>query len=395
MSPPDLASGAPRSVGLINIGRLYTGNIDKPAADAEALHCVDGKLEAFGSNSDVKGKKPDRIIDAVGLTVMPGLIDCHVHPQIGDWTSRFKIADWIGGYGRAGVTTVISQGAAHLQGRPSDRLGAKLLAMFSAQAFANFRPDGVKVAAGTVMLEPGLVDSDFTEMWNAGVRYVAEIGISGISAPKDAAPMVRAARAVGMKISMHFGAPSIAGSRAMGYVDAMQIQPDIIAHVNGGSTGRSDEELISVIADTEAYIEACYHGGLRQMLLAANILAENRNLKRLIFGSDSPSAIGVTPQAVFRMMSWLASVTDIAVHDIVAAASGNAQRAFGLPSGTLAEGQPADLLVVDAPLGAVATDATKALQSGDVPAIALILQDGVAMPGRAYNCPFPNRNVIG
>jgi enamidase len=192
---------------------------------------------------------------------------------------------------------------------------------------------------------------------------------------------------------MHFGGPSIAGSRSMGYRDAMEIGPDIIAHVNGGSTGRSDEEMLAVIKDTEAFIEACYHGGLRQLLLAANTLAERRMLNRLIFGSDSPTAIGVTPQAVLRMMSWLASLTDLSVGDLVAVASGNAQRAFKLPSGILSQQGAADLLVVDAPLGAVATDATQALKSGDIPCIAMIVQDGLVMQGRAFNCPFPNRNV--
>jgi enamidase len=394
MNAPDRSLDEPPSLGLINIGMFYTGNIASPVGDVEALYIADGKVQALGSNHDILSRSPKRVADVQGMTVMPGLIDCHVHPHFGDFTARFKLSDWIGGYGRGGVTTVVSQGVVHLPGRPRDALGAKLIAMLSAQTFAEYHPDGVKVAAGAVMLEPGLTDEDFGEMWRAGVRNVAEIGISGVSDPQEAAPMVRAAHAVGMRVSMHFGGPSIVGSRAMGVREALAIGPDVIAHVNGGSTGRSDEEILGVIDETNAFVEACYHGGLRQLLLVANALAERRQLGRLIFGSDSPSAIGITPQAIFRMISWIAGLTDISIGELIAAASGNAQRAFNLGSGTLAEEQIADILVVDAPIGSMAHDVTGALTFGDMPGIAMIAQNGIVMEGRAFNCPFPKRAIL-
>jgi enamidase len=324
---------------------------------------------------------------------MPGLIDCHVHPLIGDWTPRFKISDWLSQYGRGGVTSVVSQGAPHLQGRPRDGLGTKMVAMLSAQTFNTFRPGGVRVFGGVVLLEPGLRDEDFREMHAAGVRHVGEIGISGVRDPEEAAPMVHMARSLGWRISMHFGGPSIAGSRAMGLAEAQAIRPDIIAHVNGGSTGRPDEEVLGVVDTLPGFVEGCYHGGLRQLVMVAKTLGEKGMLRRFIFGSDSPSSIGITPQAILRMISQIAGLTDVTVAQLVAAASGNAGKAFDLGLGTLAVGAPADLLVVDAPLGSVADDATSALERGDMPSIALTLQDGAPLPERALNTPFPKRDV--
>jgi enamidase len=389
----DGASARPPRLAIVNIGRLYTGDIARPTLEAEAVYVQDGRIAAVGSNTQIQAESPDSVVDARGLTVMPGLVDCHVHPLIGDWTPRFKISDWLSGYGRGGVTTVVSQGAPHLQGRPRDGLGTKLVAMTSARTFEAFRPGGVRVVGGVVLLEPGLREEDFDEMHAAGVRYIGEIGISGVRDPEQAVPMIRKARSLGWKISMHFGGPSIAGSTAMGLAQALALQPDVVAHVNGGSTSRPDEEVLGVVDRMDAVVEGCYHGGLRQLVLVAKALAERRQLHRFVFGSDSPSSIGIVPQAMLRIIAQLAGLTDISVGELIAAASGNAGRAFALGLGTLSVGAPADLLVVDAPLGAVGDDATTALQRGDMPSIALTLQEGVPLGERALNTPFPKRDI--
>ena len=389
----DTTSSTPPSLAIINIGRLYTGDIERPVMEAEALYVDARRVAGIGTNTQILARAPDSVVDARGLTVMPGLIDCHVHPVIGDWTPRHKTLDWLSGYGRGGVTTVVSQGAPHVQGRPRDGLGTKLVAMLSARTFENFRPGGVRVMGGVVLLEPGLRDEDFREMHAAGVRYIGEIGISGVRDPEDAAPMVATARSLGWRISMHFGGPSIAGSRAMGLAEALQIRPDVIAHVNGGSTGRADEEVLGVVDQMDAFVEGCYHGGFRQLVLVARALAERGRLRRFIFGSDSPSSIGIAPQAILRMISALAGLTEITIGELVASASGNAGRAFDLGLGTLAVGAPADLLIVDAPLGSVADDATAALRSGDMPSLALTLQNGSPLQERAFNLPFPKRDI--
>jgi enamidase len=388
------ASGLPAARGaLINIGQLFTGDWRTPELAAEAIHISDGRIDHIGANSDVIARDCSYILDLAGMTVTPGLIDTHVHPLIGDWTSRHRIIDWIEGYGRAGVTTLVSQGSPHLEGRPRDGVGTKLLAMLSARVFKDYRPGGVRVAAGTVLLEPGLGPSDWPEMYDVGVRHVGEIGISGVQDPAEALPMVLAAREAGMRISMHFGAPSVAGSRGMGLAEALVLEPDVLAHANGGSTGRPDAELLEAVQATKSLLEGSFHGGLRQMILLADDLARRGEFHRLVLGSDSPSAVGIVPQAIMRLVTYLCGLSEWSVGHALAAASGNAQRAFGLEAGVVAVGARADLLCLDAPLGSTAVTAAQALTFGDVPGIATVLQDGIPMAGRAVNAPFPKRPI--
>jgi enamidase len=179
----------------------------------------------------------------------------------------------------------------------------------------------------------------------------------------------------------------------MSLADALKLKPHILAHANGGSTARSDEEMLGAVEQMDAYMEACFHGGLRQMFLLANALSARGQLHRLILGTDSPTAVGIVPQAIFRMVSWLSGLTDLTVGQAIAAGSGNTQQAFQLETGTLTEGAVADILVVDAPNDSFAADATQALKLGDMVAVTAILQDGMPMEGRALNTPYPNRPV--
>ena len=73
--------------------------------------------------------------------------------------------------------------------------GAKALAILAHRAFVNLRPSRVKVHAGAVLLEHGLVEADFDDLAAAGCRLVGEIGISGVKDPAIAAQMTRWAQA--------------------------------------------------------------------------------------------------------------------------------------------------------------------------------------------------------
>ncbi len=115
-----------------------------------------------------------------------------------------------------GITTMISAGEVHLPGRPKDIVGLKALAVVAAKAYANLRPAGVKMHAGAPILELGMVEEDFADMANAGVRLVGEIGLGSVKTGKDAAPMVEWAKKHGMTATIHTGGPSIAGSNPIG-----------------------------------------------------------------------------------------------------------------------------------------------------------------------------------
>src|SRR2546430_10892250 len=216
-----------------NIGTLVSGDIARPLLDADSLVIRDGRIAAVGRALD---EDADTVIDARGTTVMPGLIDSHVHPVFGDFTPRQRTVDFIDSGMHGGVTTAISAGEVHLPGRPKDIVGLKALAIVAAKAYANFRPGGVKVHAGAPILELGMSEADFAAMAAAGVRLVGEIGLGSVKTGKDAAPMVRWAKAHGMTVTIHTGGPAIAGSNPINADVVLEAAPDVIGHINGGAT---------------------------------------------------------------------------------------------------------------------------------------------------------------
>src|SRR5438105_2561730 len=126
-----------------NIGQLVSGDIHRPQLDADSVLIQDGKILAVSSGLDDDGV--DAVVDARGTTVMPGLVDSHIHPAFGDFTPKQFALNFIDSMLHGGVTTAISAGEVHVPGRPRDIAGLKALAILAAKAYDNFRPSGVKV----------------------------------------------------------------------------------------------------------------------------------------------------------------------------------------------------------------------------------------------------------
>jgi len=229
------------TVLLKNIATLVSGNIEKPLIQADAIWIEEGVIKKVGSLKDMDEKAAQTLIDCAGTTVTPGLFDSHVHPVLGDFTPRQKQLDFFDSEVHGGVTTCISAGEVHLPGRPKDPAGTKALAILAAKSFAGFRPGGMKIVGGSVILEKGLVEKDFEEMAKEGVRVVGEIGLGSVKSPEAAAPMVKWARKNGMVVLMHTGGTSIPGSSTVGLEQVLGADPDIVCHINGGPTAASIE----------------------------------------------------------------------------------------------------------------------------------------------------------
>lgn len=76
------AVGDPRSADLIvRNARVYT--IEPVAPTAQAFAVRDGRIIAVGSNEAIAGLAgaATEVFDARGMTVVPGFIDCHLHPD--------------------------------------------------------------------------------------------------------------------------------------------------------------------------------------------------------------------------------------------------------------------------------------------------------------------------
>ena len=288
---------------------------------------------------------------------------------------------------------MLSAGEPHTPGRPKDPAGVKALAILAHKSFDILRPGGVKVHAGAVMLEPGLTEADFVEMAAEGVHLVAEIGISGVKDPDEAATMARWAQANGMKVMVHTGGASIPGS---GVIDAnfvIAVQPDVAGHTNGGPTALPLGDVAKILDETEARIEIVHNGNVPAAGAVVALAAERDELHRVVIGTDSPAGSGVQPLGVLRVMSWAASLGGADPAVAVAMATGNVATLHDLDVGVLAPGRAADLSVVDAPLGSQADDALQALAIGDMLAVAGTIIDGQVRFTESRNSPPPARPV--
>lgn len=378
------------TLALTNIGALISGALGAGLLDADTLLVEDGRIAGVGRGLDVS--RCDRILDCAGTTVAPGLIDGHVHVVLGDYTPRQKTVDFLESYMQGGITSVVSAGEVHTPGRPSDPAGVKALALAAQRCFRAFRPGGVKVHAGSVLIEPGLAERDFEELAQEGVR-LAKVGFGGFKSQREAAPLARAAQRHGFKVLCHTGGASIPGSAPVLAEDLLEIRPDIAGHVNGGTTALPDADLERVVRESEMVLQICQAGNLRSALRLVSLCKELGRLGRINIASDTPTGTGVIPLGVIKSVAELASLGGLRPEDAWAMASSLAADAWGLrDQGKIEAGRAADLVVMDAPLGSAAGDALEAIALGDIPGITTVLIDGRAWAMKSRNTPAAARS---
>lgn len=374
---------------LASIGTVLTGSIESPIEPADSILVEDGRIAAVGTGLRAPLGVP--VLDCGGATVLPGLIDNHVHPVFGDYTPRQSQSNYLEGFVHGGVTSAVSAGEVHLPGRPKDVASTKALALLASSSFRNFRPSGLRVHGGALMLEPGLQESDFEDLAAAGVNLVGEIGISGVQDPEEAAQMTRWAQAVGMTVMVHVGGKSVPTSRTVDAAFCAAVRPDIAAHVNGGPTAPALADVERILDTTEASIEVVFNGNPRAAVDVTRLAIARNAVERLVLGTDSPAGAGIAPAGILRTMSLLCAMGGLPAPLAVACATGNTARARRLDTGRLAVGAPADLLVADTPDGSHAPDFSSALETGDTPAVAAVVIGGELVVTKSRNTAPPKR----
>lgn len=381
------------TLGLVNIGVVATGVLGAPRLEAEAILVENGRIVAIGAASRIGAAAADVVVDCRGTTVIPGLIDSHCHVVLGDYTPRQKTVDFLDSYVHGGITSVVSAGeGVHAPGRPHDAAASKALAIAAAKCFEHFHPNGMKVTAGSVVLEPGLSDDDFAEMAKHGVRH-AKYGFGGYAQPRDGEPEVRRAQKHGLCVMSHSGGSSIPGSSPISHEVLLHLRPDVCGHVNGGTTSLDEAGIDRIIAESEMTLQIVQAGNLRAALHIVRRARDATALARVCVASDTPTGTGVMPLGVLKSVCELASLGDLPPDVVIALATGNNARAFRLAAGTgtLAVGAPADLVVCDAPSASLAADALTAIARGDIPGISCVVIDGAVRVGRSRNTPLAKR----
>lgn len=374
-----------------NIGVIVSGDIEKPVIDGSVIVIEGGMIAAVGGDHLAEAGEEITVIDANGTTVAPGFIDSHVHTTLGDYAHRQKAVGFLESELHGGVTTVISAGEAHMPGRPKDAAGTKAMAVLASKSFYNAPPAGMKVHAGALILEKGLVEKDFEELKAQGVWLVGEIGLGSVKDPKEAAVMVEWAHKYGFKVQMHTGGTSIPGSSTVTAEDVIITRPDVVSHLNGGPTAVSVEEADRIMDETDFALEIVQCGNPKMTDHIARRAAEKGMLNRIIFGNDAPSGTGIIPLGILRNICQVSSVSGIAPQDAICMATGNTARVYGLNTGIIAPGREADIVIMDAPMGSVGGTAMQSIAAGDIPGISVVLINGKAAFRQSRNTPPARR----
>jgi enamidase len=377
-------------IAIFNIAKILSGDIAAPVVSGDTIVTHDGKIVSIGS-----GAAPDCdvAIDAGGMMAMPGLIDSHVHITFGDYTPRQKTVGFLESYIHGGVTTCISASEVHVPGRPRDPAGVKALAIAARKSFEHYRPGGMRVHAGSIILEPNLTEADFSELAKQGV-WLAKAGFGAFATPYEYAPYVAMARQHGMVSMVHTGGSSIPGSTGIWADHVLKIQPDVSYHVNGGPIAMPDADFPRMVNESRIAMQICTAGNLRTALLVAKLLKAADQEERLLIATDTPTGTGVMPLGMLYTMSHLAALADVPPEITVAMATGNNAKVYRLNSGILAPGRDADIALVDACLGGSHNDALSALRNGDIMGVGAVITDGVPrFVGRSRNTPETIRKV--
>ena len=380
-------------VAIVNLGQIVSGDWREPLAKGDTI-IIDGeKIASVGTASAGVAEAADVVIDADGMTAIPGLIDSHVHITFGDYTPRQRTVGYLESYLHGGTTTAISASEVHVPGRPRDVEGVKALAIAAQRCFADYRPGGMRVIAGSVILEPGLKEPDFRELAQRGVK-LAKAGFGAVKTSYDYVPLVADAKAAGLITTCHTGGSSIPGSGAITGDHLLKMHPHVSFHINGGPTAMPDADFERVIKESKIALQVCTAGNLRTTLLCAELAEANGAFERFIIATDTPTGSGVMPLGMLYTIAHLSSLTGMPPERFVCAATGSNARVYGLDSGLLAAGKAADIVLIDAPDGGTQKTALGAIKHGDIAAIGAVVTAGTPrFVGRSRNTPATTRKA--
>src|SRR5262249_59268321 len=111
----------------------------------------------------------------------------------------------------------------------------KALAVAAQRCFAAYRPGGMRVIAGSVILEPGLTRADFDELKRKGVS-LAKAGFGAVKTSYDYVPLVADAKAAGLITTCHTGGSSIPGSGGLTGDHLLKLRPPPPVPTHAGHT---------------------------------------------------------------------------------------------------------------------------------------------------------------
>lgn len=378
---------------IVNLKTIVSGDWRKPFVKGDSILMNNGKIAKVGTLSAKEFNSCDFVLDADGMTAMPGLIDSQVHVAFADYTPRQRTIGFLESYLHGGITTSISASEVHVPGRPTDPDGVVALAVAAKKSFDNYSPGGMHVHAGAVIIEPGLEQKHFNAAARQGV-WLAKAGFGRFKSPFEYTPYVRMAQKAGMIVNVHTGGASIPDSSAITGDHLLDMKPDVSFHINGGPVAMPDRDFARVINESTIALQICQAGNIRTALICLNMAVDAGAFDRLIYATDTPTGTGVMPLGMIKTVVEMSCLTKYPPEMMIAAATGNNAEIYKLNTGFLKRGRAADVVVIDAPLGGTQKTALDAIKHGDYPAVAAVFTDGEPrFVGRSRNTPPPTRKT--
>ena len=376
-----------------NIGCLLSGDIHEPILSADSVLIEDGVIQEIGTGLTAE----DAVVyDAKGSTLMPCLIDSHVHVSIAEWAPRQSTMQYLDAYAASGITGIISAGETHVPHRPSDPEGVKALAELSHRIYSSYRPGGAKVYGGAIIPVIGLTEEDFKHLHDIGVIHAGEFGLGNAVDPETAGPMAEWGRKHGVRTMTHTGATFLAGSTGMNTERILGIKPDVICHVAGGGIPIDGlRRFLDELPNAMMEICAVNRPSPKFWQALIDMMRERNAFNRLILGTDTPSGYGIFPHGVWEVMALLCGYCGLEPEIAVAAGSGNTAACYGITSNTIKTGYAADIILCDAPLGSAYETAADSLKAGVVPGVSAVFMDGeILVSGDKVNTAPAKRAAV-
>ena len=364
------------------------------SGDSEIL-CEEGRIAAIGEATKPRVRSlqeqgvPVRVLNGNGLVALPGLIDGHVHPVAGSTSVVPAGSDWTHCYLNAGVTACVSAGELTTPGFSARRATADTvtsLATTAAWCFANITAPP-RVYAGTLLAVPGLEQRHFAAVATAGGRCLKYIyyplGNGGWR--EEVARYRDWSREYGLVTKLHAGGTSFQGdSVSVTAETVIEVAPDLYAHANGGPIPLSDPGTMSVIADTNAFIEVIPAGNMRLLGKIAGALRDRGELGRLTVGTDSPGGNGIVPRGPLQAIGAISALGEVDAATALRCGTENVARSHRIPGGAIRTGEPANILLGGPVRGSSHRTISAAIESGELIGIGAVIYEGdvVALPAR-------------
>jgi enamidase len=272
---------------IVNLKTIITGDWREPYSAGDTVLMDGGKIVSVGTAAPAAVEACDVVIDAGGATAVPGFIDSQVHITFGDYTPRQKTVGFLESYVHGATTTAISASEVHVPGRPKDPDGVKALAVAAFKCFEHYRPGGMRVYGGSIILEPGLVEADLKEIAGKGV-WLAKAGFGAVKTPFDYVPMIAWAKKHGMVTTVHTGGSSIPDSSGIWAEHLIAMDPHVSFHVNGGPVAMPDADFPRMVHESKIALQVCTAGNLRTTLLLGDMVRKADQFDRFLIAWPAP-----------------------------------------------------------------------------------------------------------